>query len=167
MKSTRSRTASSTPDVGQGVRGVGGHPAYLLRQAAAAVRSALDERFGEFGITHPQFVVLIALKSCPGASGAELARLSLLTPQTITVITRNLERATLIRRGAGSDQGRRVPYELTRKGLETLAACNRVADDVEQTMQQELSPQEALVVKKWLVHVAKSLFTPEEQHGET
>jgi DNA-binding MarR family transcriptional regulator len=48
------------------------------------------------GVTLPQFSVLTMLAAYPDASGAELARLSLLTPQTMSVIIGNLERAEIV-----------------------------------------------------------------------
>ena len=52
------------------------------------------------GMTLPQFSVLTMLAAYPGASGAALARLellTLLTPQTMSVIVANLEKAVLLR----------------------------------------------------------------------
>jgi len=57
----------------------------------------------------PQFVVLTMLKAYPGLSGAELARVALLTPQTVGVIIRNLERDRAIQK---------MPHPLHRRMLQ-------------------------------------------------
>ena len=64
----------------------------MLRQAQAATRLTLERALSDLGVTPPQFVVLTMLKAYPGLSGADLARVALLTPQTVGVIIRNLER---------------------------------------------------------------------------
>ena len=81
------------PPPGQGKRGEKGYLAYLLRQAQAATRLTLERALADLGVTPPQFAVLTMLKAYPGLSGADLARVALLTPQTVGVIIRNLERA--------------------------------------------------------------------------
>ncbi len=78
------------PAPGEGKRGASGHLAYLLRQANAAVRLKLERAFADTDITLPQFAVLTMMASYPPLSGADLARLTLLTPQTVNVIVRNL-----------------------------------------------------------------------------
>ena len=86
------RAGVRPPPPGKGKRGEQGHLAYLLRQAQAATRLTLERRLADLGVTPPQFAVLTMLRAYPGLSGADLARVSLLTPQTVGVIIRNLER---------------------------------------------------------------------------
>src|SRR6516165_10089929 len=94
----RAAPAAVPPPPGQGKRGESGYLGYLLRQAQAAARLSLERALAELGATPPQFVVLTMLKAYPGLSGAELARVALLTPQTVSVIIRNLERDGAIRK---------------------------------------------------------------------
>ncbi len=99
------------PPPGQGKRGEKGYLAYLLRQAQAATRLTMERALADLGVTPPQFAVLTMLKAYPGLSGADLARVALLTPQTVGVIIRNLERdrrdqkdpASRARKGAAMD----------------------------------------------------------------
>ena len=58
----------------------------------------MERALAELGVTPPQFVVLTMLRAYPGLSGADLARVALLTPQTVGVIIRNLERDGAIRK---------------------------------------------------------------------
>src|SRR5690348_3058882 len=86
------------PQPGQGKRGREGYLSYLLRQAGAAARLTLERSLADVGVTPPQFVALTMLNAYPGISGADLARLTFLTPQTVGVIVGNLEKAGAIAR---------------------------------------------------------------------
>src|ERR1700760_1321621 len=108
------------PLPGEGKRGEEGYFGYLLRQAAAASRLTLERALAEFGATPPQFVVLTMLKAYPGLSGADLARIALLTPQTVGVIIRNLERDSAIKKTPHPVHGRVLQWTLTRRGLTLL-----------------------------------------------
>ena len=102
------------PPPGEGKRGEKGYFAYLLRQAQAATRLAMERSLADLGVTTPQFVVLTMLKAYPGLSGADLARVALLTPQTVGVIIRNLERDGAIRKTPHPVHGRVLQWTLTR-----------------------------------------------------
>ena len=85
-----SRKAAAIPRPGEAKRGPEGYLGYLLRQANAALRGAWTGAWPSWGVTTPQFSVLTMIVAYPGLSGADLARLTFLTPQTINVIVRNL-----------------------------------------------------------------------------
>ena len=153
----RHREAAATPRVGEGKRGAQGHIGYLLRQAHAALRLALDASFAELGLTSPQFLVLNLLDAYPGASGAEVARITLLTPQTINLIVRNLERNGLIARRNHETHGRVLRAELSPEGRRVLALCKRRAYAIEQSLLVPLDPKTEAAVRQWLVQVAVSL----------
>jgi DNA-binding MarR family transcriptional regulator len=141
------------PRPGEGKRGEAGY--YLLRQAAAAVRLRLERELVSLGVTPPQFLVLTMLDSYPGASGADIARLALLTPQTVYGILNNLERARLIGRSPHPIRGRVQVIVVTETGRRLLARCKKraVKADVELTV--GISPEEEIVIRRWLVSLAK------------
>ena len=66
----------------------------------------MERALADLGVTPPQFVVLTMLRAYPGLSGADLARVALLTPQTVGVIIRNLERDGAIRKTPHPVHGR-------------------------------------------------------------
>lgn len=154
----KSRTHdTSIPQIGEGKRGEAGHIGYLLRQAHAAHRIGMERALQDRGLTLPQFSVLTMLAAYPGASGAELARLSLLTPQTMSVIVGNLERAGAISRRAHEVHGRIRIIEITEAGRELLARCKSAAQSVEAMLLAGVSQADEIVVRRWLVGVAKNL----------
>lgn len=150
-RATRSRTV---PAAGEGKRGTEGHIAYLLRQAHGSVRFALDAELAAAGLTSPQFLVLNLLDAYPGASGADLARIAHLTPQTINLIVRKLERAELIGRSSHATHGRVLSMELTTSGKTRLRQCKRLADQIERRLLALLDTDAERKVRRWLSEVA-------------
>jgi DNA-binding MarR family transcriptional regulator len=142
------------PPPGQGKRGEKGYLAYLLRQAQAAARLTLERALADLGVTPPQFVVLTMLKAYPGLSGADLARVALLTPQTVGVIIRNLERDGAIRKTPHPVHGRLLQWTLTRRGLSLLDKCRRHARALERRLMAGLSAKTQGTVRRWLSRIA-------------
>ena len=146
--------AISIPAIGEGKRGESGHIGYLLRQAHAAHRIRMEHTLHAMGLTLPQFSVLTMLMAYPGASGAELARLSLLTPQTMSVIVANLERDGIISRRPHQQHGRIQIIEITREGRELLTRCKSAVKAAEGLLLKEITPDDEAAVRRWLVRIA-------------
>jgi len=144
----------AVPEPGEGKRGEGGYLGYLLRQAAGAARLRLEHSLAPFGITSAQFVVLTMLDAYPDASGAEIARLAVLTPQTVHGITANLERAGLVARSPDPDHGRVQRLGLTAAGRALLRRCRKAAHAEDAALAQGLSEEEERIIRRWLVGVA-------------
>ena len=88
----------------------------------------MERALADLGVTPPQFVVLTMLRAYPGLSGADLARVALLTPQTVGVIIRNLERDGAIKKTPHPIHGRVLQWTVTRRGaalLERVPAARR------------------------------------------
>jgi len=159
---SRRKTASPPagvhpPRPGEGKRGEHGYFGYLLRQAAAASRLTLERALAELGATPPQFVVLTMLKAYPGLSGADLARVALLTPQTVGVIIRNLERDGAIKKTPHPVRGRVLQWTLTKRGLILLEKCRRHSLALERRLGADLSRQGQATVRRWLAKIAAEL----------
>jgi DNA-binding MarR family transcriptional regulator len=142
------------PPPGQGKRGEQGYLAYLLRQAHAATRLAMERALAVLGVTSPQFVVLTMLRAYPGLSGADVARVALLTPQTVGVIIRNLERDGAIRKTPHPIHGRVLQWTLTRRGATLLDKCRRHVRAVERRLAAGLSKTAQTTVRRWLAGIA-------------
>jgi DNA-binding MarR family transcriptional regulator len=142
------------PPPGQGKRGEQGYLGYLLRQAHAATRLAMERTLSELGVTSPQFAVLTMLRAYPGLSGADLARVAVLTPQTVGVIIRNLERDGAIRKAPHPIHRRVLQWTLTRRGTTLLDKCRRHVQAVERRLTAGLSKQAQATVRRWLASIA-------------
>lgn len=148
---------SRPPPPGHGKRGESGYLGYLLRQAQAAARLSMERAMADLKVTPPQFLILTMLKSYPGLSGADLARVALLTPQTVGVIIRNLQRTGLIGKTPHPVHGRVLMWTLTAKGLALLARCKQRALAVERRLSKSLSAKAEATVRRWLAQVAAEL----------
>ncbi|MBY6262736.1 MarR family transcriptional regulator [Azospirillum sp. 412522] len=146
----------SIPRPGEGKRGEDGYLGYLLRQAAGAYRHRMDRALADLDVTSPQFAVMTMLNAYPGISNADIARLAMLTPQTVSVIVANLERAGTIRRLPHSVHGRILQIELTPSGLSLLRRCRERVQALEREVSEPLSEADEAVVRRWLAGVARS-----------
>ena len=145
------------PPPGQGKRGEQGYLAYLLRQAHAATRLTMERALTELGVTSPQFAVLTMLRAYPGLSGADLARVAVLTPQTVGVIIRNLERDGAIRKAPHPIHGRVLQWTLTRRGEVRLEKCRRLALGIERRLMAGLPKHAQVTIRRWLAKIATDL----------
>jgi DNA-binding MarR family transcriptional regulator len=102
-------------------------------------------------------VVLTMLRAYPGLSGADLARVALLTPQTVGIIIRNLERDGAIRKTPHPVHGRVLQWTLTRRGGNLLDQCRRRANALERRLTAGLSAKGQATVRRWLSKIASEL----------
>ena len=156
-RKTTPATVPAIPRPGEAKRGPEGHLGYLLRQANAAFRGAMDRVLGELGVTTPQFTVLTMIVAYPGLSGADLARLSFLTPQTINVIVSNLARDGAIGKTAHATHGRILRLHATAKGQALLKRCRVRVAEIDADVAALLRKDEERAVRRWLAEVATML----------
>ena len=145
------------PQPGEGKRGEQGYLGYLLRQASAASRLTLERALAELGATPPQFVVLTMLKAYPGLSGADLARVALLTPQTVGVIIRNLERDGAILMTPHPVHGRIQQWTPTPRGTTLLKACRDRVLELEKRLATGIDGKAEVTIRRWLSKIATDL----------
>lgn len=147
-------TPTTPPRPGEGKRGEDGHLGYLLRQAAGAWRNRMERALADLGVTPPQFSVLTMLATYPGQSNADLARLALQTPQTLSVIIANLEKAGSVSRQPHAIHGRIQHLNLTEHGRALLARASERVHALERELVRGLSHEDEQTVRRWLVRVA-------------
>ncbi|MET2830472.1 MarR family winged helix-turn-helix transcriptional regulator [Mesorhizobium shangrilense] len=155
----RKTNPPSIPAPGEGKRGKDGYMGYLLRQAAGAHRLRLERALADLGVTQPQFAVLTMLAAYPGLSNADVARLALLTPQTVSVIVANLERAGSLVRKPHAIHGRIQHLDLSDSGTTLLKTCRERVHALEKELARDLSGEEERTVRRWLVAVATASTT--------
>ncbi|TFV69215.1 MarR family transcriptional regulator [Bradyrhizobium frederickii] len=145
------------PAPGEGKRGEQGYLGYLLRQAHAAVRLTMERALADLGVTSPQFAVLTMLNAYPGLSGADVARLTFLTPQTVGVIIRNLERDGAIVMTPHPVHGRIQQWTLTPRGATLLRACRERVIELEKRLARSLDMKTETAIRRWLTGIATEL----------
>ncbi|MDX8511906.1 MarR family winged helix-turn-helix transcriptional regulator [Mesorhizobium captivum] len=144
----------SIPAPGEGKRGKEGYLGYLLRQAAGAYRLRVERALDDFGVTQAQFATLTMLSAYPGISNADLARLAVLTPQTVSLIVGNLEKAGSLVRRPHAVHGRIQHLDLSDSGRALLKRCRERVQKLERELTAGLSANEERAVRRWLVGVA-------------
>ena len=143
--------------IGEGFRGPDGHVGYLLRQAHQAFRAAAQAELGPLALTLPQYSVLTVADAEPGLSGAELARDSMLTPQTTNEIIALLVAAGLLERRADARDRRLRRMFVTGAGRDLLSRARPAVDAVERRMTTSLSGAGLAVLRGWLADCARNL----------
>jgi DNA-binding MarR family transcriptional regulator len=147
-------SSEPAPAPGEGKRGQEGHLGYLLRQASVAFRTRMERALADLGVTQPQFSILTMVAAYPGLSNADLARLSLLTPQTVSVIVANLKRSGALETKPHAVHGRIRHLGLTREGAELLARCKARVQTLEEVITTGLAAEEELTIRRWLARIA-------------
>lgn len=144
------------PDVGEAKRGQEGYLTYLLRQANAAVRLALDRALAKEGMTYPQQAALTMIRAYEAISAADLARLVLLTPQTVNGIVRALEDRGAIRKEPDPAHGRILRLVVTDKGRVLNKRCRALTAPIEAQLRARIDAQHEPALRAWLVEIAKA-----------
>jgi DNA-binding MarR family transcriptional regulator len=157
QRTSGEEAAVRVPAPGEGKRGEQGYLGYLLRQAHAAVRLKMERTLADLGVTSPQFAVLTMLNAYPGLSGADVARLTFLTPQTVGVIIRNLARDGAIMMTPHPVHGRIQQWTLTPRGSTLLKACRERVIGLEKRLTNGLDAKAEASIRRWLANVATEL----------
>ena len=144
------------PLVGDAKRGPEGYLTYLLRQANASVRLALDRALAEENMTYPQQSALTMIRAYEAISAADLARLTMLTPQTVNGIVRALEMRGAISKEPDRVNGRILRLRVTEEGRALNKRCRALTAPIEATLKGRMGPNTESAIRQWLVEVAKA-----------
>ncbi|GAB2573061.1 MarR family winged helix-turn-helix transcriptional regulator [Microlunatus antarcticus] len=115
-------------------------PGYLLKVAASALRSAMEDVLRPLGMTVTHYSCLELLAQRPGLSSSELARGAFVTRQSMNVLLQALQRDGLVIRPEQPVAGRTLPTELTAAGRRQVAVASAAVRAVEDRMVGDLGP---------------------------
>lgn len=105
----------------------------------------------------PQYSALLALSYTPGASGAQLARVCVVTPQTMATVLSNLAAKNLIERQISDVHQKVLTTRLTRTGRTLLKRADAKARAVEERLSAEFSEDERELLRSLLERSIKAL----------
>lgn len=128
-----------------------------IKRAEQAMISAKTKALRPLGLTVPQYAALLMLHERPRVSGAELARLCLVTPQTMSTVLANLEEKKLLQRSAHPIHSHVLETTLTPLGRELLGRADRVALAVEKRLADAFRVDERDLFKKLLSRSIEAL----------
>jgi DNA-binding MarR family transcriptional regulator len=120
------RSATARPGAG-----VAGRLGNLIKLAEQALTSARAAALRGFDLTVPQYAAMVALSRLPGASGAQLARVCAVAPQTMAPVLANLQAKGLIRRTPSSVHQKVQVTRLTRSGQALVRKADTRAQEIE------------------------------------
>jgi DNA-binding MarR family transcriptional regulator len=107
---------------------------HFIKRAEQALMTEKSDALREFELTVPQYAALLALSYTPSASGAQLARICVVTPQTMATVLANLESKGLIEREPSSIHQRVLVTRLTRTGRALVKRADQKARAVEERL---------------------------------
>jgi DNA-binding MarR family transcriptional regulator len=94
-------------------------------------------------------------------SNAQLARRSLVTPQSMSEVLALLVELRYVRRRAEPGHGRVLRTELTAAGRRALERCDRAVDEVERALLAGVDAREAAKLRDGLVRCGRTLEVAE------
>src|SRR5471032_3491323 len=107
---------------------------YVIGRLERVLRRRLTAAVEPAGLTLNGYTALSVLRAQNGLSNAQLARRSLVTPQSMSEVLTLLVDLGYVRRRAEPGHGRIIRTELTRAGSLALARCDHAVDEVELQM---------------------------------
>lgn len=130
---------------------------YLLKEAASALRVAMEEALRPLDMTITRYSCLELLAQRPGLSNSDLARGAFVTRQSMNVLLQQLEREGLVVRAAEAPVGKALPTDLTPSGHERLASATAAVRAVEKRMLSGMSAHDQDVAFRMLRGMVESL----------
>jgi DNA-binding MarR family transcriptional regulator len=130
---------------------------YLMGRMDWVVHRAIRDAIRDHGLSVGQYTALSVLGHRSGLSNAQLARRSLVSPQSAHEVLLALEQRGLVRRRAHADHGRILQTRPTAKGRRVLEACNKQVHDVELGMVKGLTRQQQAALRHALLSCVRAM----------
>ncbi|WP_328296039.1 MarR family transcriptional regulator [Kineococcus sp. NBC_00420] len=135
---------------------------YLLKEAASALRVALEAVLRPLGMTVTHYSCLELLAQRPDLSNSDLARGTFVTRQSMNVLLHALERDGSVSRATQAPVGKALPTRLTPLGRQRLATASAAVRAVEVRMLGGMTGAEQAAASRALRSMVRSLTEPEE-----
>jgi DNA-binding MarR family transcriptional regulator len=148
---------SKLPDLAGLEAEIAGRLGDTVKRAEQAVATEKTNALRELDLTVPQYTVLLALSYTQGASGAQLARICLVTPQTMTTVLANLEAKGLIQRMPSAVHQKVLVTTLTRAGRALLKKADVKVRAVEDRLNAAFDADERATLTQLLARATKVL----------
>ena len=125
---------------------------FLLKRLNHSLRQDLDEalRQGRVRLSFAQLTTLFGVFFEPGLTGAQLARRSIVSAQTMNSLLRNLESGGFIERRPHPESRRADSWFLTQKGSKQLEEARVIGDAVFARMLTGMSAKEIRTLEGYL-----------------
>jgi DNA-binding MarR family transcriptional regulator len=134
-----------------------GRLGHTIKRAEQALISRKTQALREFGLTVPQYSILLLLSVSDGMSAAQLARECLVTPQTVATVLANLEKTGLIAREPSKLHQKVVVNRITRTGRAVAKKADKAALQVEAALSAAFEPEERAHFEEYLERAIATL----------
>ncbi len=131
--------------------------ASLLKRVLSQFRDSLEDALRPYGITASQLHVLAMLDRQPGISGAKLARLCMVTPQSMQALITMVEASGWIVRSRHPENERILLATLTPQGEKILSRARRAVHVIESRMLKDIPPAEVCKLEGLLEECSANL----------
>jgi DNA-binding MarR family transcriptional regulator len=130
---------------------------YLVGRVDRGIRRRLEGSLEQFGLSLSEFTLMSILKRRPGLSNAQLARRSLITPQSMFDVIVRLEARDLVVRDLAPAHGRALSARLTPAGKRLIEKAERAAAVLEDDLLADLAEPERAQLRQALIGVVARL----------
>ena len=126
-----------------------------LRAAYLAMHRRCESRFGDYGVTADQFVLLATLARGHALTQRELARRMSSDPSTVRAMLVLLERCGFVQRETHATDARARTVALTAAGKRKFRQLWKAGESIRAKMYGSLQPYEAETLVRLLARVAE------------
>jgi DNA-binding MarR family transcriptional regulator len=130
---------------------------YVVGRLERVLRRRLTAAVSPAGLTLPAYTALSVLRADDGLSNAQLARRSLVTPQSMSEVLTQLVERGYVRRRPDPAHGRVIRTELTPAGSRALDLCDHAVDEIEREMLAGLDGREREGFREALADCGRAL----------
>jgi DNA-binding MarR family transcriptional regulator len=115
---------------------------HVIKRAEQALIARKSDALREFDLTVPQYLALFLLSENGEMSAAQLARRAMVTPQTMTIVLKNLRTKGLIDRLPSSIHHKVLVTFLTPAGRTALRKADEAAQVIERQILRQFTEEE-------------------------
>ncbi|HUO72366.1 MAG TPA: MarR family winged helix-turn-helix transcriptional regulator [Solirubrobacteraceae bacterium] len=140
---------------------------YVVGRVNQGIRREMRSRLATLGLSVPEYTALSVLRARPGLSNAQLARRSLLAPQSMLEVLAKLEQRGLVRREADPTHSRILRAALTGKGRRLLARADPAIAAIQEWILADVPEGDRAVVLAGMLSAMRTLSAREESPAPT
>lgn len=130
---------------------------YLVGRIDRGIRRGFEDQLKAFGLSIPEYTALSVLQRRPGLSNAQLARRSLITPQSMIDVVSGLEQRGLVVRKAKASHARVLATRLTPAGRRLLAKADGAVQHFEEDLLTDVPTDQRALLRQSLLTVMRRL----------
>jgi DNA-binding MarR family transcriptional regulator len=134
---------------------------YAVGRVNQGIRREMNLRLAGLGLSAQEYTTLSVLRARPGLSNAQLARRSLVAPQSMIEILTKLERRGLVRRDVDPAHGRIRRAALTPAGRRLLDRADPAISAVQELVFAKLPAIQRTALKQGLMNAIEALSARE------